>query len=195
MNRTITMAMLALFVGCALSPDPGDDLPLEQLEGPGADSEQPNALEGVDLGSSQNIVVPTANGAPSGTTPTGDPSGTPNGQATQEAGAQPFTDPLNPPTGSPSQNQGALDAILDASAGPVDAADAGTPLPAPDATAQNTAPANDPFSALDEPEPPAPSCNPAACPNRCLLLQPCCNAQNQCACMTPLSRLCILPAL
>jgi hypothetical protein len=38
-------------------------------------------------------------------------------------------------------------------------------------------------------------CNPATCNNECLLLERCCDANNQCACLTPLSRQCTLPSL
>jgi hypothetical protein len=39
------------------------------------------------------------------------------------------------------------------------------------------------------------TCNPATCDNECFLLERCCDANNQCACLTPLSRQCTLPSL
>jgi hypothetical protein len=38
-------------------------------------------------------------------------------------------------------------------------------------------------------------CNPATCTNQCLLLQRCCNEDNECACREPLTRQCILRSL
>jgi hypothetical protein len=39
------------------------------------------------------------------------------------------------------------------------------------------------------------TCNPATCDNECFLLERCCDENNQCACLTPLSRQCTLPSL
>jgi hypothetical protein len=39
------------------------------------------------------------------------------------------------------------------------------------------------------------TCNPASCNNDCFLLERCCDENNQCACLTPLTRQCSLPSL
>ena len=39
------------------------------------------------------------------------------------------------------------------------------------------------------------TCNPLACNNDCFLLARCCNADNQCACLSPLTLQCSLPSL
>jgi hypothetical protein len=39
------------------------------------------------------------------------------------------------------------------------------------------------------------TCNPASCNNDCFLLERCCDENNVCACLTPLTRQCTLPSL
>lgn len=194
MNRTFLAAAAAMFLSCALAPDAAEEDFLPSIV---ASEEEDTALD-------PTYELPPAF--------TGDPQlapqqNAPTGQDSLPAPLQTPTTPTTPGTQEPvvsgqepastlgtdqdpSQRQDALD-LADASVedtGSFDASvDPSDIARDPDLTSSEPAP--DPAPA------PAPTCDPAACPNRCLLLRPCCNAQNECGCQGPLTRQCTLPQI
>jgi hypothetical protein len=111
---------------------------------------------------------------------------------------------LVPPILQIGASQRATDAGAEApelDAQPGDSGEAG-PSPAGDSALETTGAsdasrvADSAASAADAAaHPAAAGCQPISCPNRCALLNRCCNANDQCACQDPVTRLCTLSSL
>jgi hypothetical protein len=84
---------------------------------------------------------------------------------------------------------GAADSGSEAGARPADAGDA---APGRDSAAGGT---TDSGPGAPDTGGGGATCNPATCNNNCLLLERCCNENNECACLTPLTQECTLESL